>query len=453
MKKLVLTLLAAFLLLNNIAYAKDVGKTFDKIIHRSHIVKGGVSISFKDVSTGKCVEAINSDMQLSPASTQKLLTFLPAINTLGENYRFSTVLYQSKNGDYYLKLGADPYLTTDKLKVLTAKIKEDKDGELKRIFVDDSILDNQTWGEGWQWDDSLNILMPKFGAYNIDKNLYSIIVKANSLNTPGRIFTEVFYPTSFINETISVKHGNAIRVTRDLSIPETTLIVKGDVSDSTKIQVPVQYIKKYFFLRLDEAIRENKIDFSGKILTGKVPPNSTVIGKIETSISLAANDILKNSNNMVAETVFKLAGGKYVKNTGTIASAIAMFNNYCNQNKLDCSKIRLTDGSGVSKNNLITADFFTDFLVKADKLYGKEKMDEYLSKAGEGTLKYRLIPLGDKLHAKTGTLSNISGIVGYLNTKNGKRYAFAIYETDGTIKPSEMKIFEDFIIKEAYDKL
>ncbi|MGN0018940.1 MAG: D-alanyl-D-alanine carboxypeptidase/D-alanyl-D-alanine-endopeptidase [Candidatus Gastranaerophilaceae bacterium] len=452
MRKIILAICAIFLLSQQIAMANTPFKLFDKTIGCSNIAKGGISISIKDVKSGEVIKAYNSDMQISPASTQKVLTYLPSLKILGENYRFTTALYKA-NGNYYLKLGANPYLTSDQLKDLMANIKIKEDDELKVLYIDDTIMDNVTWGEGWQWDDCLNVLMPRFGAYNLDKNLYTIVATANKLNTPARIFTEVFYPTSFINKTTSVKYGNNIHLSKDVSMPNNMLLVSGEVSTSAKATIPVDNIKRYFILRLDEAIRDNKISFSGKFSKAKIPANAVLVAKISTPISQAGVDVLKNSNNMVAETTYKLAGGKYAKGTGSVNSAIAMFYNYCTLNKLDCSKIRLTDGSGVSKNNLITADFMTDFLISAEKTFGKDKMNTLLAKPGEGTLGVRLSLIKNNVHAKTGTLSNISGIVGYLDAKSGKRYAFAIYETDGKAKSADMKIFEDIILKEAYDKL
>ena len=453
MKKICLLICSILLGIHQIAMANTTFKLFDKTIHSSNIAKGGISISFKEVKTGNVIKAYNADMQISPASTQKILTYLPSIKTLGDNYRFTTALYKAPNNKYYLKLGANPYLTKDNLKDLMANIRIKENETLETLYIDDTIMDDITWGEGWQWDDSLNPLMPKFGAYNLDNNLYTIVATANKINSPARIFTEVFYPTSFINKTNSVKNGNNIKITRDASMPNNMLIVEGNVSSSIKTTIPVDNIKRYFKLRLAESIRENKIAFSGKFTHAKTPENAVLVAKISTPISQAHTDVLKNSNNLVAETTYKLAGGKYTKSAGSANAAITMFNNYCKINNLDCTKIRLTDGSGVSKNNLITADFMTDFLISADKVFGTEKINTLLAKPGEGTLALRLNMIKNNLHAKTGTLSNISGIVGYLDAKSGKRYAFAIYETDGKAKSAEMKMFEDFILKEAYDKL
>ena len=454
MKKILLTILSLFLISQaSFAATKYDVEEFRNVIHKTKVPKGAVSASLRDIKTGEVVNEINSDVQVSPASTQKILSYFSSLNTLGENYNFSTRLYKTKSGDYYIVLGADPYLTGKDLKELMSNIKIPKNEALKHLYIDDTILDNNTWGEGWQWDDSLNVLMPKFGAYNIDKNLYTVIIRPTVLQTPANIFTNVFYPTTFINQTLTVQSGNNIKITKDAEndISPDALTVNGEVSETTKVQVPVPYLRRYFILRLEEALSANKITYTGKFEKVKVPANAELIGEIKHPISNASVDILKNSNNMVAETVFKLAGAKYSKNTGSQSTAMAMFNNYCTTNKIDCSNIRLTDGSGVSKNNLVTANFMTEYLAKVAQNYGYDKVKTQLPTPGEGTLKYRMLLLKDKLFAKTGTLSNISGITGYIDTKNGNSYAFAIYVTDGNTSENQKKILEELLIKHVYN--
>ena len=453
MKKILITLFA-ILLTSQITFAKENSDVLSKALKYTKISKGSVLFSLKDISTGKTIKELNKDVQVSPASTQKILTYLSSLSTLGEDYNFSTKLYKTKTGDYYIKLGADPYLLAGNLDTLVSKIEVPKDEALKNLYIDDTILDNNNWGEGWQWDDCLNTHMPKFGAYNIDGNLYTIVVKPTVIDTPASIFTEIFYPTVFINKTITSKLNNNVTITKeDNDISPDALTVSGDVEHTTKIKVPVNYLRRYFILRLEDAFKENDIIYTGKYEKAKTPANAELIAQIDHPIETATTDVLKNSNNLVAETVFKLAGGKYAKNSGTHSNAMAMFNNYCSENKIDCSNIRLTDGSGVSKNNLVTADFMTDYLVSTARRYDYEKLTEILPTSGEGTLKNRIPMLKDKIHAKTGTLSNISGITGYIDTENGNTYAFAIYVNDGKSSESDKKFLEDIILREIYKKL
>lgn len=71
--------------------------------------------------------------------------------------------------------------------------------EPKNIYIDSSIFDNVEWGEGWQWDDEMNPLMPKFSAYNIDENLLNIEITPSMQNMPPSIVVKPFYPLTFMN--------------------------------------------------------------------------------------------------------------------------------------------------------------------------------------------------------------------------------------------------------------
>ena len=126
-----------------------------------------------------------------------------------------------------------------------------------------------------------------------------------------------------------------------------------------------------------------------------------------------------------------------------------MFNEYCVKNKLDNSRIRITDASGVSKNNLVSTDFVSEFLVKSKNNYAMQ----YLATPGEGTLTHRMLQIKNNLRAKTGTLSDVSSIAGYLTSKSGKNYAFCIITNDIKLSESDKKMLEDYIIREAYLRL
>ena len=118
MKKVLISLFVFVLMIQG-----ALASNFNKSIKRFDIPKNSISISFKELNTGKLKSELNSKMPVSPASTQKLLTYFPSLNILGEDYNFSTKLYVTQNKDYYIVLGADPYLTTDELNLLVSKIK------------------------------------------------------------------------------------------------------------------------------------------------------------------------------------------------------------------------------------------------------------------------------------------------------------------------------------------
>lgn len=444
MKKIVLSLFV-FLFFITIVQAKAVKKDFSTVINDSGVDIESIAVSIKNVDNGKIVYALNDKMLMNPASVQKVLTAPVAVETLGEDYKFSTSLYSRNDNCYVLKLGADPYLSSKDLKILVKNINR----EAQKIFIDDRALDNKTWGEGWQWDDDLNVLMPKFSSYNLDRNLIKLTVMPTEKGQFATIVNPSKYPLVFFNH-IKTAENTGIKVHRDNNISANTLILSGTVSRPTVISIPVNNLHRYFTVQLTRNLEDRNIYLKHAYVPNKLLDSDTLIQEVTHGIDIAINDVLKNSNNLVSETMFKLAGGKYLGlETGTDTAAIKMFNDYCVKNNLDNSRIRITDGSGVSKNNLVSADFVTDFLgVNKDN-----KIMDSLPKPGEGTLTHRMLPIKDNLRAKTGTLSDVSAIAGYLTSKSGKKYTFCIMTNDMKLSESDKKMLEDFIIREAYLRL
>ena len=112
--------------------------------------------------------------------------------------------------------------------------------------------------------------------------------------------------------------------------------------------------------------------------------------------------------------------------------------------------IKIVDGSGVSKNNLMTADFMTDFLVYRAKSEDFDDFKNYLPAPGEGTLKNRMLYFKDNLYAKTGTLSDASAIAGYITSRKGKTYAFDIMINDAKTSSADKKNIEEQILRQIY---
>lgn len=446
MKKLFNILIT--LLLITTTQAKTYSAAIDKTIAQSEINKGAVSVSVKDTETGKVVYKLNDTQPTMPASTLKLITLGASLDTLGDNYEFSTKLYKTTNNDLYLKLGADPFLTSAGLNSLMEKaVKDKKITSPKIIYVDDYIFDKTEWGEGWQWDDDLNPLMPKFSSYNIDKNLLSIIISPTTSGSPAQIYTSKFYPITFMN-LVTTGNENNIELNRNNSIAPNILNVAGTINKQITQEIPINNPKRYFILRLEDAIKSAKMDYYGSFPQKKTPStNVYLVAEVKHPISQAIKAILMDSNNFVAETVFKLAGAKFVNNTGSLQHSQEMLDAYFKKIGIDPKDIKIVDGSGVSKNNIITTDFMTDYLVKQSK---NEVLKNSMPTAGEGTLKNRMLYFKDNIKAKTGTLSDVSGIAGYITSRSGKNYAFDIMINDPKTKSNDKKSLEEYIIRDIY---
>lgn len=434
-------------------FAKATMHQLTSAIKKADISNGAlISVSFKDISNGKTVFEFNSKRPMNPASVQKLVTLLPSVDALGENYEFKTQFYKNSDKNICIKMGADPYFTAKDLRSMVRELNNKKISVLKVVTIDDSILDGNEWGEGWQWDDDLNPLMPKFGSYNMDGNLLGITVTPTVKGAPANISTDVFYPTAFMNNILT-GDSNDIRLVRKNYISPDVINADGTVSREVNLKIPVNYPRRYFILRLEDILRKQKICYYGDFNRAKLPKNCALIAEIKHPLAQAENDILRNSNNMMAETVFKLAGGKYFAQTGSAQSAIDMFNEYYKKRGVSTEGIKIVDGSGVSKNNLLTADFITEVLANEAKNCDFERFKDHMASPGEGTLTDRMLYFKDNLKAKTGTLSSVSSIAGYLKAKNGKTYAFCIIVNDSKSKSADKKSFEEYVLRNAYEEL
>ena len=283
----------------------------------------------------------------------------------------------------------------------------------------------------------------------MDKNLVKLTIMPTKEGQFATIINPSKYPLVFFNH-IKTADKTSIKIHRDNNVSNNTLMLSGTVTRPTTVYIPVNNLQRYFNVQLTKALEDRKIYLKHAFVPNKLSEKDVLVNEITHNIDKALNDVLKNSNNLVSETMFKLAGGKYLGlETGTDSAGIKMFNDYCVRNGIDNSRIRITDASGVSKNNMVSADFITDFL----NINKDNKIMEILPKPGEGTLTHRMLPIKDNLRAKTGTLSDLSSIAGYLTSKKGKKYTFCIIINDMKLSKSDKKMLEDFIIREAYIRL
>ncbi len=446
MRKIIALLFTLFITAN-LVNAESITKS----IISAGVNKASVSVSIKDVATGNRVYSLNEKKPMIPASTLKLITTSASVDTLGKDFKYVTTLYKSTNNDLYLKLSGDPLLASSDLSQLVASAKL-KNIEPKTFYIDDTVFDTVEWGEGWQWDDEMNPLMPKFSAYNLDKNLLKIEINPTSDKRPAVISVKPFYPLTFMNllTTDSTVPTN-VKFERNNDIASNLINVSGTVAKFYTVMMPVTNPKMYFTLRLESVIRNKKLEYFAPIKNAKLPEkNIYVVDKIEHDIEPIISAILKNSNNFYAETLFKTAGAVFADSIGSREASLKMLDNYLSKSDINSEDIKVVDGSGVSKNNLVTADFMSDFLVMKAKDENFDNFKTMLPTSGEGTLKDRMLYFKNIFYAKTGTLSDTSSIAGYITSRRGKVYAFDIMIHDAKTSPSDKKFIEEQILRNIY---
>lgn len=445
MQKLLVFIFALILSVSTV-YAETIDKTLNKL----GINKSAVSVVVKNISTKDTVYSLNARTPMHPASTLKLVTTAAAVDTLGTDYSFKTSLYKSTNNDLYFKLSGDPLLSSKNLDKMV-KTARDKKITPKNVYVDDSSFDKVEWGEGWQWDDALNPLMPKFSVYNLNKNLLKIDALPTTNGMPATVSIKPNYPITYMNyATTNLTQTSWLKAEKNPEIANT-INVLGNISKSATIYIPLNNPKLNFMLRLADIFKDSKIEYFGKFTNAKLPKtNIYLVDEVQHGILPMLGLIIKNSDNLVAESLFKAAGAEWAEAQGSFENSKKMLDAYFEKLGIDAQDIRIVDGSGVSKNNLMTADFMTNFLVYLSEQDGFENIEMLLPTPSEGTLKNRMLYFKDNLRAKTGTLADTSAIAGYITSKRGKTYAFDIMINDAKTSSADKKNIEEQILRSLY---
>jgi len=138
----------------------------------------------------------------------------------------------------------------------------------------------------------------------------------------------------------------------------------------------------------------------------------------------------KFSNNFMAEQISMAMGAAVHGAPGTREKGLAVIRRHLQSCGVDQGQFALSEASGLSRNNRLSASALTRVLTAADEdfTYGPE-FKASLGVAGvDGTLKEKFTDTGARrrLRAKTGTLRGVNALAGYGVSRDGIRFVFAV---------------------------
>lgn len=417
------------------------------------IVKGSslnnnatIAVSVKNAQTGALEYEYNQNKLLHPASVLKILTLPAALDTLTPEYQYETKFAIDKNDNLYIKLSADPSLTSTQLKTAINKLPRK---DINNIYIDDSVLDRYEWGVGWMWDDETNPRMAKISPYNLNHNILNVQITPGEPKQPAKI-TPLAQGTATVINMVTTGSKDEIIVYRQNSISPNVVYLYGTINTPKTVRIPIGNPERFFLTNLSNLLKSRNMPVA-PIQTAPYPASGPTIYTIKNGITEIIPKILKDSDNFYAETLFKTAGGVKAKSQGNLVNSVKMFEQYYKHLGLDTGKIIIADGSGVSRNNLFSADWISEALYKIQKDKNFSLIKENMAQPGSGTMKNRLLNC-ENFKAKTGSLSNISTIAGYLTDKNGEEHVITILISNFNTDPKNVRELQDKIITEVYSK-
>jgi serine-type D-Ala-D-Ala carboxypeptidase/endopeptidase (penicillin-binding protein 4) len=439
-----------------------VQQNIEELLKDPFFTSSGISISVYDLTEDQVVYELETEKLLRPASNMKILTSAAALLFLDE-YSFRTSLHYTGSivnetlyGDLYIRGGCDPDFTSRDLDSLVSVLADNDIDEISGgIYIDTSMKDSLFWGNGWMWDDDPSTDAPYLSALNIDDNAIRVLVNPGKLNSPAEVSTEPATNfVSVINQTTTTRENlPALYITREWMNRTNNIIVQGKVdpydteyTERVNIFGPENYFMHLFF----EKLADRRIKSEGIFKQEKVPSRAYNLFTYERPLDSVIVNLNKISDNLSAEMVLYALAEKYYGSPARAKDGLRMVDSMITLAGRNSVDYVLADGSGVSHYNLISTGLVNDILKYFYKnhpvLY--EKLYNSFPEAGiDGTLRTRMRKTAAEknVHAKTGTLSGVSSLSGYLNTRKGNLVSFSIFIQNFRNPAASARIFQDRI--------
>ncbi|MDA0811629.1 MAG: D-alanyl-D-alanine carboxypeptidase/D-alanyl-D-alanine-endopeptidase [Verrucomicrobia bacterium] len=397
--------------------------------------------------------AVNGGKSLLPASTLKIITTGCALEILGKDYRFATILQHdgaidaatgTLSGNIFVRGSGDPTLAQDGWLglfaewhgVLQAAGIKAIDGA---VIGDDSAFSTQAISGGWAWDDIGNYYAPPVTGLNFHHNTFFVSFQPGTVGSIAKLVsTSPTIPSlEFVNEMRTGEADSGDQGYVYGAPYAETYVLRGSVpkqSGTFSIKAAIPDPAYFCAVRLDAFLK-------AKGIIAKVEPTTARRGNFEargTRVDLHSHlaeplgDLIRPINheslNLDAEALLNAIGSKASGDGSTVAGAKAV-TAFLNANGIDTTGFDMVDGCGLARGNAVTPNQLTAALAMFQNLSGAEKFRASLPVAGRsGTLK----SIGGgtsaegRIHAKSGTVNRVKSYAGYVDCRSGKKAAFAI---------------------------
>ncbi|WP_162944592.1 D-alanyl-D-alanine carboxypeptidase/D-alanyl-D-alanine-endopeptidase [Flavisolibacter nicotianae] len=374
----------------------------DSALHTAHI-----GISIYEPATGKRWYDYQGDKYFVPASNTKLATCYAAMKYLGDSLvgaRFES----GKDGAMELFPSGDPTFLHPDFPFQPVYERLKKATVLRWNLTG---WQDERWGSGWSWNDYADDYMAERSPFPVYGNLTKAYLKEGSLQfLPAQ---KLVWPEGQAPAFPKFSLTRALNENVFYGTPSTGL-----------------FKTTWFPMRMDPAFVSKLLKDTlhlQNVLTFEAPPgyadrgNKTVIHSQSTDSLL--RPMMHRSDNFFAEQSLLMVSNEVlgIMNDARIIDTLL-------KTDLDDlpQKPRWVDGSGLSRYNLFTPQDFVAILGKMRSNFGMKRLREILPTGNEGTLAGYYKSDSTFFYAKTGTLSGVVAISGFLTTIKGRELIFSV---------------------------
>jgi D-alanyl-D-alanine carboxypeptidase/D-alanyl-D-alanine-endopeptidase (penicillin-binding protein 4) len=358
------------------------------------------------------------------------------------------------NGDLYVQGGMDPLFTDNDLDSIVYAVKLKGIKKINgNIYCDLSAMDDLYWGNGWMWDDDPSPDAPYLSALNINENC--VVAKVTGTKTGSSPVMSLIPSSGFfkmVNNAITSESDsiNGLVIYRDWLNRTNSIIAEGNIRPGEEkiVKTNVSEPHSYFLSLLREKLNAAGISVSPVIGRGFLPAGCEKLLDYKRNIDTVIVKLNKISDNLSGEMLLRALAEKYYGKPASAKNGILLIDSLIVLCGFDPADYRLVDGSGVSHYNLVSAELVTSVLkymyLNKQELF--RKLYYSLPVAGvDGTLYKRMkeTKAYNNVHAKTGTLSGVSCLAGYVTAANGSLIAFSIMIQNHVNNNSKAIYFQD----------
>jgi D-alanyl-D-alanine carboxypeptidase/D-alanyl-D-alanine-endopeptidase (penicillin-binding protein 4) len=411
------------------------------------------SVLVKHGASGKVVYELNGDKLVMPGSTLKIVTAAVAAERLGWEHRFETRVVTTAplengvlRGDLIVAGGGDPAISerSDTPGLLRALAREVRDNGITRIeggiVGDDDLLDDRGLGDGWTLDNLPYGYSAPVSALLYNEGSVDLMIHAGA-SAGDPVSIEVKPEGSGLridNRLATVAETGAGALTLQRSPGSSRVIVQGQIpaksapfARTASVDNPTLFFAEAFKLAL---VAEGvKVDGDAADIDEFVnkPDRSderTLVARRSPPLRHLIAAMMRVSQNQCAELLLKSIGGRQTVQDVTTGWGVSK------------DSLVVADGSGLSRYNYATAGALVAILqrMQADEQHGRWFPASLPASGSEGPLERRFsgTAADGRVRAKTGTVDNVRGIAGYVQSRSGETLVFSIIANNFTVPNS-----------------
>lgn len=459
----------------------QVSPEISQLIYSSRASNAFWSVQVRDTS-GRVLQDMNGDKLFRPASNLKLITSGALLDRLGPEYRFQTKLYGRGSrkdstwvGDLIVKGTGDPsisgvFTNGDKLFLFEKWRHVLIEAGISRIDGNligfDGFFDDLPYPKGWEWDDLTYYYAPEINALSFNSNVVDLEVRAvgpvgsrpliewSPFNTPY---------VEFINEQRIAPQGTRFNESYRRELGTNTIILRSVLpqgyyeTEPLSVTAPSLYFMNTFYQYLE---------LGGFEITGSIYIESDYYswdsrGLHELDIHISEplvkmiDRINKESDNFMTEMLVKKLGSEVYNVQGTTELGLQVIREFMSEAGFDTTAVSLRDGSGMAPATLLKAGELNQYLVTIQHNDYFPYLFDSLAVAGvSGTLghRFRGSNINENFYGKTGFVSGVRALSGYLDTETGNRLAVTIITNNYTVQTSHVDFIHQRIMEYLYHR-